>query len=113
MLVFLRGIYRESIALNALLPCDWKMMLEKKIEERLRKKAKEAGGLAAKWVSPSMSGVPDRIVFLPGGKIIFVELKRPGEKPTPLQNRIIEILRGLGADVRVVDSMEKVDEIFR
>ena len=113
MLVFPRGIYRESIALNALLPCDWKMMLEKKIEERLRKKAKEAGGLAAKWVSPSMSGVPDRIVFLAGGKIIFVELKRPGEKPTPLQNRIIEILRGLGADVRVVDSMEKVDEIFR
>ena len=69
--------------------------------------------MAAKWVSPSMSGVPDRIVFLPGGKIIFVELKRPGEKPTALQDRIIEILRGLGADVRVVDSMEKVDEIFR
>ena len=68
--------------------------------------------MAAKWVSPSMSGVPDRIVFLPGGKIIFVELKRPGEKPTPLQDRIIGMLRGLGADVRVVDSMEKVDEIF-
>ena len=69
--------------------------------------------MAAKWVSPSMSGVPDRIVFLPGGKIIFVELKRPGERPTALQDRIIEILRRLGADVRVVDSMEKVDEIFR
>mgnify|MGYP003643100429 FL=1 len=79
----------------------------------MRKRAKEAGGLAIKWVSPSMSGVPDRIVFLPRGKIIFVELKRPGEMPTPLQDRIIEMLRGLGADVRVVDSMEKVDEIFR
>jgi hypothetical protein len=88
-------------------------MLEKKIEQRLRVIAKKAGGLAAKWVSPGMSGVPDRIVFLPGGRIIFVELKRPGEKPTPLQNRIIEMLRGLGADVRVVDSMEKADEIFR
>ena len=87
-------------------------MLEKKIEERLRKKAKEAGGLAAKWVSPSMSGVPDRIVFLPGGKIIFVELKRPGAKPTPIQERVIEKLRGLGADVRVVDSTGGVDEIF-
>ena len=69
--------------------------------------------MAAKWVSPGMAGVPDRIVFLPGGRIIFVELKRPGEKPTPLQNRIIEMLRELGADVRVVDSMEKADEIFR
>jgi len=94
-------------------PATGKVMLEKKIEERLRTKAKEAGGLAAKWVSPSMSGVPDRIVFLPGGRIIFVELKRPGESPTPLQDRIIGMLRGLGADVRVVDSMEKVDEIFR
>ena len=88
-------------------------MLEKKIEQRWRVIAKKAGGLAAKWVSPGMAGVPDRIVFLPGGRIIFVELKRPGEKPTPLQNRIIEMLRGLGADVRVVDSMEKADEIFR
>lgn len=94
-------------------PETGKDMLEKKIEERLKTRAKEAGGLAIKWVSPSMSGVPDRIVFLPGGKIIFVELKRPGEKPTPLQDRIIGMLRGLGADVRVADSMEKVDEIFR
>jgi hypothetical protein len=80
-------------------------MLEKKIEERLRKKAKEAGGLAAKWVSPSMSGVPDRIVFLPGGKIIFVELKRPGEKPTALQVRIIEILRVIACPCVVVFKM--------
>ena len=94
-------------------PETGKDMLEKKIEERLKTRAKEAGGLAIKWVSPSMSGVPDRIVFLPGGTIIFVELKRPGEKPTPLQDRIIGMLRGLGADVRVADSMEKVDEIFR
>jgi hypothetical protein len=93
---------------NALYP----NALEKQVEGYLVKKVKEAGGIAAKWVSPGRSGVPDRIVFRPGGKIIFVELKRPGEKPTPLQNRIIEILRGLGADVRVVDSMEKVDEIF-
>ena len=93
-------------------PETGKDMLEKKIEERLKTRAKEAGGLAIKWVSPSMSGVPDRIVFLPGGKIIFVELKRPGEKPTPLQDRIIGMLRGLGADVRVADSMEKVEEIF-
>ena len=88
-------------------------MLEKTIEQRLRVMANKAGGLAIKWVSPGMNGCPDRIVILPGGRIIVVELKRPGEKPTPLQNRIIEMLRELGADVRVVDSMEKVDEIFR
>ena len=45
-------------------PETGKEMLEKKIEERLRKKAKEAGGLAAKWVSPSMSGVPVQLTLL-------------------------------------------------
>ena len=88
------------------------IMLEKKIEQRLRVIAKKAGGLAIKWVSPGFDGVPDRILILPGGRIIFVELKRPGAKPTPIQERVIEKLRGLGADVRVVDSIGGVDEIF-
>jgi hypothetical protein len=87
-------------------------MLEKTIEQRLVAKAKEAGGLAIKWTSPAFAGVPDRIVFLPGGRIILVETKAPGQKATPLQIRVHEILRDLGVDVRVIDSMEQVDEIF-
>lgn len=88
-------------------------MLERRIEQRLCERAKQHGGLAIKWVAPAFSGVPDRIVFLPGGTIIFVELKRPGELPTPLQSRIHRMLTDLGADVRVIDSMEGVDELFR
>lgn len=91
---------------------NWKNMLEKKIEQRLVDKAKAAGGLAMKWTSPSNSGVPDRIVFLPGGRIIFVELKAPGKATTPLQDRIHGMLAGWGADVRVIDSLEKVDALF-
>jgi hypothetical protein len=87
-------------------------MLEKKVEQRLVQRAKDNGGLAIKWVAPSMSGVPDRIVFLPGGRIIFVELKAPGRFPSPLQQRIHDMLLKLGADVRVVDSVEGVDAIF-
>lgn len=87
-------------------------MLERRIEQRLCDRAKENGGLAIKWVAPAFSGVPDRIVFLPGGRIFFVELKAPGKTTTALQDRIIKILRGLGAQVFVVDSMEGVDELF-
>lgn len=87
-------------------------MLERKVERRLVDRAKESGGLAIKWTSPAFSGVPDRIVFLPGGRIFFVELKAPGERPTPLQSRVHQILTDLGADVRVVDSMEAVDALF-
>lgn len=51
--------------------------LEKDIEQKLRTMVKRRGGLCWKWVSPGQAGVPDRVVLLPGGRLIFVELKRP------------------------------------
>ena len=53
---------------------------------------KRRSGICLKWVSPGFDGVPDRIVFLPGRHIGFVEVKAPGEVPRPLQycgNRIL------------------------
>ena len=50
-------------------------MLEKDIEKILISEIKKLGGKAYKFISPGNSGVPDRIVVLPGGKIMFVELK--------------------------------------
>ena len=51
--------------------------LEKEIEAKLRDMVKQTGGLCLKWVCPGWAGVPDRIVLLPSGRVIFVELKRP------------------------------------
>ena len=51
--------------------------LEKEIEAKLGDGVKAAGGLCLKWVCPGWSGVPDRLVLLPRGRIIFVETKRP------------------------------------
>lgn len=51
--------------------------LEKEIEAKLVNLVKRHGGLCLKWICPGWAGVPDRIVLLPGGKVIFVELKRP------------------------------------
>lgn len=94
------------------LHCPNALMLEKTIETYLVKRARAAGGLAIKWTAPGTSGVPDRIVFLPGGRIIFVELKAPGKKPTAIQLHVHRLLADLGADVRVIDSKEQVDEVF-
>lgn len=86
-------------------------MLEKRIEQRLVDQVKSAGGLCMKWVAPAMAGVPDRICFFKGGKVVFVELKAPGKVPTPLQQRIHMMLSDLGAEVRVIDSLDDVDSL--
>ena len=47
-------------------------MLEKEVERYLREQVKKRlGGMALKFVSPGLSGVPDRVVLLPGEKITF------------------------------------------
>ena len=81
-------------------------MLERDVEKALCKRVKELGGLCQKFVSPGRIGVPDRLVTLPGGVIIFVELKAKGKKPTPMQQKDHKIRRALGCDVRVIDTVE-------
>jgi hypothetical protein len=50
---------------------------ERDIERALVGMVKRHGGLCLKWVCPGWSGVPDRIILLPGGRVLFVETKRP------------------------------------
>ena len=87
-------------------------MLERDIEKYLVTKVKALGGQALKFTSPGNAGVPDRIVLLPGGRVIFVELKQPGKKPTALQRVVMAKLRGLGFRATWTDSKEGVDEIL-
>ena len=82
------------------------MVRERDIERALVRTVRKAGGLCLKFVSPGWDGAPDRICLWPGGRIIFVELKRPGAKPRPLQVKRMEQLRQLGFDVEVIDSLE-------
>jgi hypothetical protein len=100
-------IYKEDSVLVTQL-----VISERDIERRLVAKAKAAGGQALKWVSPGQAGVPDRIVLFPNGRIVFVELKSPRGKLSAIQARVIERLRNLGFEVRVIDSKEGVDALF-
>lgn len=52
-------------------------VLEKQIEKKLVDEVDLRGGMCLKWVCPGHAGVPDRILLLPGGRVIFVETKRP------------------------------------
>ena len=89
------------------------MQSEKQTERHLCRMVKDLGGECYKWVSPGCSGVPDRIVILPGGKIFFVELKSEGRTSTMLQKIRQAELRELDCTVYAdVDTMEKVKEIL-
>ena len=71
--------------------------LEKDIEQKLRAVVMRLGGQCLKWVCPGWAGVPDRIILLPGGRVIFAELKRPkGGKVSPMQLYWRRTLQGLG-----------------
>ena len=87
-------------------------MQEKQIENYLRDKIKKLGGIAYKFVSPGNNGVPDRLILLPNGRIKFVELKKQGGKTSKIQDMQIARMKSLGQDVRIIDSIEKVDEFI-
>ena len=79
---------------------------------KLVKAVKSMGGLAPKFVSPGLDGVPDRLVLLPGGKIAFIELKAPGETLRPLQVRRKRQLEALGFLVYCIDGPEQIGGIL-
>lgn len=84
-------------------------MLEKEIERFLVDRIKALGGLCLKFESPGYTGVPDRMILLPGGCVSFVELKQPGKRERPRQVIVQKRLRELGFTVySTVDSMDKV-----
>lgn len=88
-------------------------MREKLIEKKLVKAVKEEGGMCPKLVSPGTDGMPDRLIMLPKARIGFVEVKAPGAKPRPLQERRHKQLRDLGFHVSVLDDPEQIPGILK
>ena len=88
------------------------MPAEKTTERKLVQAVKLMGGMAPKFVSPGLDGVPDRIVLLPGGKAAFVELKADGQKLRPLQEKRKRQIEALGFRVYCVNRAEQIGGIL-
>lgn len=84
-------------------------MRESTIERRLVEGVKALGGKAWKFTSPGHAGVPDRIVLLPGGRLVFVELKTKTGRLTPLQIETHNQIRQLGFEVRTLYGSQYVE----
>lgn len=83
-------------------------MRERVIEKYLENKVDEAGGLCLKLNPLWFIGIPDRLVLLPQGRVLFIELKAPGEAPRKIQLSVHERLRRLGFTVLVIDNKEQI-----
>ena len=91
-------------------------MLERDLERKLKKRIELEcrGAMCLKFVSPGCIGVPDRVILLPQGKAVFVEMKKPKGLPSARQKYIHEILKGLNFPVfSSVDSDAYVDAVIR
>lgn len=80
---------------------------ESLIERELLHGVRALGGLCLKF-APVTSGVPDRVVLLPGGRTVFVELKRPGGRLRKIQEVWHRKMRDRDAEVIVLYSRQDV-----
>lgn len=93
-------------------PLQERLTTEDAVERHLVARVKELRGLSMKV--RFMRGWPDRICLLPGGRLVFVELKRPhGGQFEPLQQRIHTKLRDLGFAVWVCHNKIAIDQLLK
>lgn len=78
-------------------------MLESQIEHEVVFKARNAGWFVRKVAWIGRKSAPDR-VFAKAGRTVWIEFKRPGEKPDELQKREHDRMREAGMEVHVCAS---------
>lgn len=87
-------------------------MKENKIEKKFRDGILSIGGLCYKFVSPGNTGVPDRIVILRTGKVIFVELKTKYGRLSPIQKRQLQRLNARKAQSAVIRGEKEMNDFL-
>jgi len=86
-------------------------MTEAQLERKVVEFCHEYKLLTYKFSSPAHRGVPDRVILY-HGRALFLELKRPGKKPTKLQERELGQLRASGCAADWADNLETARNII-
>lgn len=86
---------------------------ESVVENELVRRVVAIGGTADKVTIIGSRGYFDRLVVLPGGRVVFAECKRPrGGILTKHQQRRAEKYRALGAEVKLIKNFDDIDELL-
>ena len=87
---------------------------EKDLERLLKNTiVSELKGKCLKLLSTHITGLPDRICLIPGGRIFFAEIKTTAKKPTKIQLWMHREIRDLGFRVEVIETSEQIKNIIR
>ena len=89
------------------------MTPEGEIEAYLKRRVLAEGGTLRKVRWLDRNGAPDRIIWWPGPRMAFVEVKAFGKKPSALQSLEHARMRGAGFEVFVIDSGSAVENFIR
>lgn len=90
------------------------MPLESTITKSIQRLAKDRGWWAMKVAGGAFQrpGIPD-LLCIRGGRAVFLEVKQPGKKPTPLQSHVMQEIREVGGAVaEVVTSREEAEKVL-
>lgn len=89
------------------------MILERDVESRLVSRSAALHGACVKFIPDNKRGMPDRIVMLPGGVLVWVETKKPkGGALSAVQKHRHKQLRALGQRVCVCWTAAQVDRLM-
>ena len=87
------------------------MVRERDVEKYLVKEMYKLGYDCIKFVPDQLPGMPDRMVLLHDGRVLWVELKTDGGRLSEMQKYRHVWLRNLGHEVCVVWNKEQVDAL--
>lgn len=82
------------------------------VEKPVVKWAKANGWFVEKVMRCGRNGFPDRF-FAKNGRVVLIEFKAPGRKPSPQQLLRHAELRAAGVEVHVIDNVEEGIRVLR
>ena len=84
---------------------------EKLLERKLNHLVKQRGGWSIKLLSLHVTGLPDRVCLMPGGRVFFAEIKTTNKNPTKIQLLVHRKIEALGFKVLIIKRTEDIKQI--
>ncbi len=87
---------------------------EAAVERELRERVLAHGGVCEKIMVIGRRGFFDRLIVLPGPRIVFAEVKRPrGGRVSAHQRKYIDDFKARGVEVAIVKKSEDIDALLK